>query len=60
MSWMLLVSMMLGVVSCTDSSDNPAPVTDDKAFNADAIKDTSVRPGDDFYMYCNGGYWNNT
>ena len=60
MSWMLLVSMMLGVVSCTDSSDNPAPVTDDKAFNADAIKDISVRPGDDFYMYCNGGYWNNT
>jgi predicted metalloendopeptidase len=22
--------------------------------------DTSVRPGDDFFMYCNGGWWNST
>ena len=55
---MLPVLMALGVASCTDSSDNPAPVVDDKEFNADAYKDTSVRPGDDFFMYCNGGWWN--
>lgn len=58
--WMLLVPMVLGVASCSDSSDNPAPAVDDKEFKADAYKDASVRPGDDFFMYCNGGYWNNT
>ena len=58
--WMLLVPMVLGVASCSDKSDNPSPAVDDKEFKADANKDTSVRPGDDFYMYCNGGYWNNT
>ena len=58
--WMLLVPMALCVASCSDSSDNPSPVVDDKEWKADANKDTSVRPGDDFYMYCNGGYWNNT
>ena len=58
--WMLLVPMALGVASCSDNSDTPAPVVDDKEFKAYAYKDASVRPGDDFYMYCNGGYWNNT
>ena len=60
MFWMLPVLMALGVASCSDSSDNPAPVVDDKEFNADAYKDASVRPGDDFFMYCNGGWWNST
>ena len=58
--WMLLVPMVLGVASCSDKSDNPSPAVDDKEFKADANRDTRVRPGDDFYMYCNGGYWNNT
>ena len=60
--WMLLVPMALGVASCSDSdnSDTPAPVVDDKEFKAYAYKDASVRPVDDFFMYCNGGYWNNT
>jgi len=58
--WMLLVPMVLGIASCSDKSDNPSLVVDDKEFKADANKDTSVRPGDDFYMYCNGSYWNNT
>ena len=58
--WMLLVPMVLGVASCSDNSDNPSLVVDDKEFKADANRDASVRPGDDFFMYCNGGYWNNT
>ena len=51
---------MAVLTACTDNSDNPALVVDDKEFKADAYKDASVRPGDDFFMYCNGGYWNNT
>ena len=58
--WMLLVPMVLGVASCSDNSDNPSSAVDDKEWKAKANKDTSVRPGDDFFMYCNGGYWNNT
>jgi predicted metalloendopeptidase len=58
--WLLLMLVALGMASCTINSDNPASVVDDKEFKADANKDTSVRPGDDFYMYCIGGWWNNT
>ena len=57
---MLLVPMALSVASCSDNGDNPSPVVDDKEWKADAYKDTSVRPGDDFFMYCNGGWWNST
>ena len=58
--WMLLVPMVLGVASCSDNSDNPSLVVDNKEFKADANRDASVRPGDDFFMYCNGGWWNST
>ena len=53
---------MVVLTACTDIHDNPAPVVvvDDKEWKADANKDTSVRPGDDFFMYCNGGWWNST
>ena len=53
---------MVVLTACTDLHDNPAPVVvvDDKEWKADANKDTSVRPGDDFFMYCNGGWWNST
>ena len=49
---------MTVLTACTDSSDTPLPVVDDKEWKADANKDTSVRPGDDFFMYCNGSWWN--
>ena len=51
---------MAVMTACSDISDNPSPVVDDKEWKADANKDTSVHPGDDFFMYCNGSYWNNT
>lgn len=51
---------MAVLTACTDNVDNITPVEDNKTFNADAYKDMSVRPGDDFFMYCNGGYWNST
>ena len=57
----LCFAMTMAVLTaCSDNDDNTSPVIDDKEWKADANKDTSVRPGDDFFMYCNGGYWNNT
>ncbi len=49
---------MAVLTACTDNGDNPSPVVDDKEWKADAYMDTSVRPGDDFFLYCNGGWWN--
>ena len=47
--------------ACSESIDNPASAVDDKQWNVtDEIMDKSISPGDDFYMYCTGGYWNNT
>ena len=56
------MTMSLTMTSCTsDIEDNPAPVVDYGQWNVpDSDMDISVRPGDDFYMYCNGGYWNST
>ena len=49
------------LTSCISIEDNPAPVVDNGQWNVpETDKDTSIRPGDDFFMYCNGGYWNNT
>ena len=56
----LSCTMTLVLTSCT-IEDNPAPVVDNGQWNVpETDKDTSVRPGDDFFMYCNGGYWNST
>ena len=55
----LCCAMTMAVLTaCTDNGDNPSPVVDDKEWKADAYMDTSVRPGDDFFLYCNGGWWN--
>lgn len=65
--FMLALPMMLGLASCVDNDDNPAnPAEEPSAVDngkwkvTDSHMDKSVRPGDDFFMYCNGGYWNNT
>lgn len=56
---MLMMTMPM-LTSCT-IEDNPAPTTDYGQWNVpETDMDTSVRPGDDFFMYCNGGYWNST
>jgi len=53
--------------ACTDNGDNPvtpveepSAVDNGKWYVTEDIMDKSVRPGDDFFMYCNGGYWKNT
>ena len=57
----LCYAMTMPVLTSCTIEDNPAPVVDYGEWNVpEADMDTSVRPGDDFFMYCNGGYWNST
>ena len=55
------LTMMSFMTSCTNMIDNPVmPVSavDDGEWQVtDEMMDKSVRPGDDFFMYCNGGFW---
>lgn len=53
--------------ACTDNDDNPSRPADEPSavdngkWNVtEDIMDKSVRPGDDFFLYCNGGYWKST
>ncbi len=51
------------LTSCAEVNDNPVtPSSDDngEAWIFDKDKDTSIKPGDDFFMYCNGNWWKNT
>lgn len=50
-----------GLTACSITSDNPVnPATDsDITVYTDNI-DNTVRPGDDFYMYCIGSWWQRT
>lgn len=55
------------LTACTDTIDNPsapaeepAVVDNGKWHVTEEIMDKTVRPGDDFFMYCVGGYWKNT
>ena len=69
---MLAAILTCGLVmtSCVDDKtvpDNPSP-TPEQASAKDPGKwwinennmDKSVKPGDNFYMYCNGTWWKNT
>lgn len=55
----VIVCGTMGLTSCSD--DDAVVVTDDKPWTISADDmDPNVRPGDDFFMYCNGGYWQST
>ena len=64
----LCCAMTMAVfTACTDTIDNPTvPAEEPEAVDngkwnlTEEIMDKSVRPGDDFFMYCTGGFWNNT
>lgn len=69
--WMLIVVLSLLLASCKDddeikSEPAPDPVEEPSSVDKgtwkmdDAHMDKSYNPGDDFYMYCNGGFWNST
>ena len=55
------------LTSCTDNNDIPAnggetaSAVDNGVWPVPAdAADTTYRPGNDFFMYCNGGFWKNT
>jgi len=57
----LCCAMTMPVLTSCTIEDNPAPRVDYGEWNLlETDMNTSVRPGDDFFMYCNGGYWNST
>ena len=62
--WMIFAAVMticgaMGLTSC--SEDDVLMVTDNKPWTISADDmDPTVKPGDDFFMYCNGGYWRST
>ena len=58
---------MAVLTACTDKDDNPVnPAEEPSAVDngkwevTESHMDKSIRPGDDFFMYCNGGCWNNS
>ena len=71
--WMpaAILTICCGMVfsGCVDGIDNPVtPVDPDqpsvidngKWTIDDSYMDKTVKPGDNFFMYCNGTWWNNT
>lgn len=70
--WMLATILFCGLTltSCKDDDDVVAPRPGDDGGSSavdsgtwpdlSQYMDTSVNPGDDFFMYCNGTYWKNT
>ncbi|MCD8319092.1 MAG: hypothetical protein LUC45_09830 [Paraprevotella sp.] len=56
-----IVGTLLLLSSCSDKEEQGITSTvDNKEWDLDANMDTTYRPGDDFYMYCNGSYWKKT
>ena len=56
----VLLMVVMGFTACSVEDNNSASTTDPLPFPMDANKDLSIRPGDDFYQYCNGTWLNNT
>ena len=57
------VTIICGTMALTSCSegDNALVVTDEKPWTISTDDmDPNVRPGDDFFMHCNGGYWQST
>ena len=63
--WMIISAILticgsMLLASCSED-DNAVVVTDNKPWTiSPGDMDPTVRPGDDFFMYCNGGYWQST
>lgn len=64
--WMWVAILICGTMTFTSCSDSD-PVANNGGDNGeiaswiyDEFMDRSVKPGDNFYMFCNGTYWNTT
>lgn len=58
---MAILTLVGSVLTACSSDDDIAPSTvDTKEWTIGEYMDTSYKPGDNFFMYCNGAYWNNT
>lgn len=59
--WYLMASMLVLSACETDDFDREPSTIDTSVWPLTCYMDTvNNRPGDDFYMYCNGSYWNST
>ena len=64
----LTISGTMALTSCSDKDDDSNNGSEGggggeeqvEAWIYDQHMDKSILPGDNFYMYCNGGYWNRT
>lgn len=55
----IALALTMALTSCT-VSDIPVSAVDEGQWAIDeSYMDTSVNPGNDFFMYCNGGFWRN-
>lgn len=52
--------LLLPVLSSCSDDEIPPSAVDEKIWDLDGNKDKSYSPGDNFFMYCNGGWWNST
>ena len=68
MSAAILCSSLM-MTSCADQNDDPVTPAEDESVSAidpgkwwidESNMDKSVKPSDNFYMYCNGTWWKNT
>ena len=60
LSAVLYCAITMSMLTSCAIEDNPAPVTDYKPFPYDSEIDNSVRPGDDFYRYALGQWFNSS
>lgn len=55
----IALALTMVLTACT-VSDIPVSAVDEGQWAIDeSYMDTSVNPGNDFFMYCNGGFWRN-
>lgn len=67
LSAVLSCAITLPLLTACEKENDPVeptpqehPTDKGKWFLTPEMMDTTVRPGDDFYMYCLGGFWNKT
>lgn len=55
----LVCVSLVSFTACSDDDMQPSAI-DEKIWDLDGNKDKSYSPGDNFFMYCNGKWWDGT